>query len=261
MLSCVRALATDRRTVRRGLADASDRQPLEHAGGVEAGVPDLEVAPRGEARASRRGTAGPSPATIARRSLARRTRGRAPAITMLAASRFTSHSHGPGRVSSKSLMSKTSRRSGEAKPPKFARCASPHSWASSPESGVGARSAAMIAAAPRKKANGEVAIRPWRIGTSSATREASSSSSIVTGSGRAAEGAHDAWLDRGLFTRAARPAATRCSTVSCACVVPTAAVMPSPYAAARARLWAGRVRRLAGSDALAESDRAGSRTG
>ena len=32
----------------------------------------------------------------------------------LAVSRFRSHSHGPGNVSSKSLMSKTSRRSGEA---------------------------------------------------------------------------------------------------------------------------------------------------
>ena len=44
---------------------------------------------------------------------------------MLAASRLTSHSHGPGSVSSKSLASKTSARSGEANRPKFDRCASP----------------------------------------------------------------------------------------------------------------------------------------
>ena len=36
------------------------------------------------------------------------------AISKLAASRLTSHSHGPGRVSSKSLMSKTRSRSGAA---------------------------------------------------------------------------------------------------------------------------------------------------
>jgi hypothetical protein len=34
---------------------------------------------------------------------------------MLATSRLTSHSNGPGSVSSKSFRSKTSRRSGEAK--------------------------------------------------------------------------------------------------------------------------------------------------
>ena len=52
-----------------------------------------------------------------------------PATAMLAASRFTSHSNGPGSVSSKSLMLKTRRRSGDAKIPKFERCASPQSWA------------------------------------------------------------------------------------------------------------------------------------
>ena len=55
-----------------------------------------------------------------------------PATATLAANRLTSHSNGPGRVSSKSLRSKTSRRSGEAKAPKLARCASPHSWTSKP---------------------------------------------------------------------------------------------------------------------------------
>ncbi len=72
-----------------------------------------------------------------------------PAMTKLAASRLTSYSTGPGRVSSKSLRSNINRRSGEAYPPKFDRCASPHSCASSPAVGVTARSAAMILAAPR----------------------------------------------------------------------------------------------------------------
>ena len=59
-----------------------------------------------------------------------------PATARLAASRLTSHSNGPGSVSSKSLRSKTSRRSGEANAPKLARCASPHSCTRSPAAGV-----------------------------------------------------------------------------------------------------------------------------
>ena len=71
------------------------------------------------------------------------------AIVKLAAMRFTSYSNGPGSVSSKSLTSNNSLRSGEAKAPKLDRCASPHSCASSPAVGVSFRSAAMTAAAPR----------------------------------------------------------------------------------------------------------------
>jgi hypothetical protein len=82
------------------------------------------------------------------------------ATAMLAARRLTSHSQGPGSVSSKSLRSKTSRRSGDAKSPKFDRCASPHSCTRIFDTGVLARSAAMISAAPRKKANGDASIRP-----------------------------------------------------------------------------------------------------
>lgn len=44
-----------------------------------------------------------------------------PAIMKLATSRFKSHSHGPGAVSSKSFKSKISARSGVAKPPKLAK--------------------------------------------------------------------------------------------------------------------------------------------
>ena len=85
---------------------------------------------------------------IARRCLRSKPRSR-PAISSDAASRFRSHSHGPGRVSSKSLMSTTRSRRGEAKAPKLERWASPQAWTQKPETGVRARSAAMIAAPPR----------------------------------------------------------------------------------------------------------------
>ena len=72
-----------------------------------------------------------------------------PAIVKLAAIRFTSYSNGPGSVSSKSFRSNSKIRSGEASRPKFDRWASPHSWTSSPATGVSFRSAAMTVAAPR----------------------------------------------------------------------------------------------------------------
>ena len=86
--------------------------------------------------------------TAARVSFGVKSRSR-PAIAKLAARRLRSHSQGPGRVSSKSLTSITRRRSGAAKTPKFERWASPHAWTRNPDSGVFARSIAMIAAAPR----------------------------------------------------------------------------------------------------------------
>lgn len=86
--------------------------------------------------------------TIVRRSASSKPFSRA-AITMLAASRLTSHSHGPGSVSSKSLRSKSRLRSAEASSRKFIRCASPHSWVRKPDTGVRERSSAMMAAAPR----------------------------------------------------------------------------------------------------------------
>ena len=72
--------------------------------------------------------------TTLRRSLALNPLSRV-ATAKLAARRFTSHSKGPGRVSSKSLRSKTIRRSGDANTPKLLRCASPHSWTPSPARG------------------------------------------------------------------------------------------------------------------------------
>ena len=72
-----------------------------------------------------------------------------PRTSKLAARRFTSHSHGPDSVSSKSLMSNSIRRSGVPNRPKFDRWASPQSCTVTPDRGVAARSAAMISAAPR----------------------------------------------------------------------------------------------------------------
>ncbi len=77
------------------------------------------------------------------RSLSVKPRSR-PAMVRLAASRLTSHSQGPGRVSSKSLRSKTRFRSAEAKTPKLLRWASPQAWTFRPERGVLDRSDAMI---------------------------------------------------------------------------------------------------------------------
>ncbi len=84
----------------------------------------------------------------ARSSLRRQPLPRA-ATTKLAARRLTSHSNGAGSVSSKSLRSNTSRRSGAAKTPKFDRCASPQPWTRNSVVGVHDRSHAMIAALPR----------------------------------------------------------------------------------------------------------------
>ena len=83
-----------------------------------------------------------------------------PGTIRLAASRLRSHSHGPGSVSSKSLMSNRRSRSGEANRPKFDRWASPQAWTVRPLTGVCARSTAIGSAAPRKNVNGETAILP-----------------------------------------------------------------------------------------------------
>jgi len=73
--------------------------------------------------------------------------------------RLRSHSKGPWIVSSKSVTSNTRRRSGVAKVSMLWTWASPHSWVMSPVVGVVARSAAITAAEPRRKAKGEVAMR------------------------------------------------------------------------------------------------------
>ena len=72
-----------------------------------------------------------------------------PAMTMLAASRLTSHSQGAGSVSSKSLASNTSVRSGDPNSPKLDRWASPLAWTMMSVRGVTARSKAITAGVPR----------------------------------------------------------------------------------------------------------------
>ncbi|GJD97275.1 hypothetical protein OCOJLMKI_4503 [Methylobacterium iners] len=57
----------------------------------------------------------------------------------------------PGRVSSKSLMSNATRPSGLTKTPKLPIWQSPQAWTGKPAMADPARSAAMIAAAPRRK--------------------------------------------------------------------------------------------------------------
>src|SRR6266516_5664852 len=80
--------------------------------------------------------------TIARRSLRAKPLP-LDATSRLAASRLTSHSHGPGRVSSKSVTSNISRRSAEPNRPKLDRCASPQACTASPDTAVPARSLAI----------------------------------------------------------------------------------------------------------------------
>ena len=68
---------------------------------------------------------------------------------MLVANRLTSHSNGPGSVSSKSRRSNSRLRSGVAHRPKLRTWASPHICTSMPVFGDADRSEAMTAAAPR----------------------------------------------------------------------------------------------------------------
>ena len=123
-----------------------------------------------------------------------------------------SHSNGAGSVSSKSLISKTGKPSGEAKVPKFAIWQSPPAWTHSPVIGVSARSVAMTAVAPRKKAKGEARMRSYRMGSRLAIRCRPDSTRISTGSRRATEGAQCACALRGTILRSAWPACRRSIT-------------------------------------------------
>ena len=81
------------------------------------------------------------------------------AIKALVASRFRSHSQAPGEVSSKSLMPNAKARSAVANTPKFPTCMSPQAWTRRPVFGVIDKSRAIIAAAPRRNANGDASMR------------------------------------------------------------------------------------------------------
>ena len=131
------------------------------------------------------------------------------ATATLATSRRTSHSHGPGCVSSKSLTSNMRSRSGDANNPKLPRCASPASCTAMSVRGSEARSAAIGSAAPRRNSNGPAAIRPYRIGTSDGMRPCACSSSRAMGSARSGAGRHAAKVEGGTRRRAAAPAAAR----------------------------------------------------
>jgi len=131
------------------------------------------------------------------------------ASTTLAARRLTSHSHGAGSVSSKSLISNSSRRSGLANPPKFAAWQSPHAWTRMRVAGLFARSKAISAAEPRKNAKGLSAMREYRIGRSSGNRPRSERFSNSMGSGRPSGMAQTPCEGRGTFSRKAFPAARR----------------------------------------------------
>ncbi len=117
-----------------------------------------------------------------------------------------SHSNGAGSVSSKSLMSNTGVPSGEAKVPKFARWQSPEACTQIPVAGVSARSAAMIAAAPRKNANGDARIRSYLIGSKLAMRCRPDSIRISIGSRRLGDGVQRACRLRGTTLRKDWPA-------------------------------------------------------
>ena len=100
-------------------------------------------------------------------------------------------------------------RSADANRPKFIRCISPQAITSRLVRGEFARSPAMIAALPRKKANGEVSIRAIRTGTSSLMRVAFCASRTETGSGRPRARRNSAWDERGTLRRRAFPFAIR----------------------------------------------------
>ncbi len=132
-----------------------------------------------------------------------------PPSTMLVANRFTSHSHGPGIDSSKSLRSKTRCPSGAANAPRLSTCASPHICTTSPVVGHSDRSYAMRGAAPRKKPKGEAAMRPTLIGTSSFSRCLLMRASRTRGSSRCSDGRHSPWSIRLTTERKLRPCSRR----------------------------------------------------
>ena len=73
---------------------------------------------------------------------------------------------------------------------------------------TGPAAGAATAAAPRKKANGDDTMRPWRIGTRSGSRVSACSSRMAMGSRRFGAGSHRPWLERGTRLRADLPRRT-----------------------------------------------------
>ena len=123
-----------RHPARARLRPDCEPRSLDHPVDVDPGVPDRQVGLPAHSSIAVRYAA--AVASTILRTLLVEIPFAWPATAKLAASRLTSHSNGPGRVSSKSLTSKTSRRSGEANTPKLDRWASPQSCAMSPDLGV-----------------------------------------------------------------------------------------------------------------------------
>src|SRR5262249_15524565 len=80
-----------------------------------------------------------------------------------------------------------------------------------PVFGVRERSQAITAAEPRRKANAELSIRAFRIGTRSRSRDAFDLMRIYIGWGRSLGAFHSACLSRGTCSRSAFPSCHRCS--------------------------------------------------
>jgi hypothetical protein len=72
----------------------------------------------------------------------------------------------------------------------------------------------MTAAAPRKKEKGEASMRPYRIGTSSGTRDSSCAASTSRAGRRSSGGVHSRWLERATCFRASFPRATESVTAT-----------------------------------------------
>src|SRR5277367_1931242 len=129
------------------------------------------------------------------------------ANTKLAPRRLMSDSQGPGKVSSKSLISKTRVRSGVAKTPKFERWQSPQACTLIPDTGEFARSCAWMIAVPRKNLNGDSDILSYRRGIRPGMRPTSDCCSSFMGSSERDLDFHSACEVRGHFSRRAFPCA------------------------------------------------------
>ena len=132
------------------------------------------------------------------------------ATAKLAASRLRSAVKSTsGSVSSKSLMSNSALPSGERKAPKFIKWQSPQACTFMPGLGWRARSMAMTAAAPRRKAKGDCDMRFRRIGTSAGSRPLLVSSKMAMGS--RSPTVSSARLSRETASRSRLPASKRSS--------------------------------------------------
>ena len=240
----VRLRDVARRSGARCLASASSGHAARDARPRRAARTRRRGCASRRSRASPRGTARATARLIALRCLASNPRSR-PATAKLATSRLTSHSNGPGSVSSKSLTLKTSRRSGAAKTPKFERWASPQSCTCRPVRGVAARSAAMSdgrAAVERERRDEHAPVAERDELRRPASRPAPRAARRGPAGRRRAPSR--ACAERGTSARAARPRAARSAGVGCGT---TAGALG---AAARRRVLRGAARERSRTGAL-----------